>query len=185
LFPAPFGVVRWTPKSGSSDGQRAERNGVLLRPRRYVPKQPGYGIETLQVAFFLPVFPPPFVFPVTAMIPQPPLLDAALFESTYPEELMWIPFAPFLSAWFPETGVFDPGIFDEINMPSPVLELALLLVIPASEIDGGDADIVPLVTKIPRLPLLFEVFPSISTSLIVAFTEFVPPETCIPSLPFF
>ena len=118
---------------------------------------------------------------------------------------MWIPFAPFLSAWFPETGVFDPGIFDEINMPSPVLELALLLVIPASEIDGGDADIVPLVTKIPRLPLLFEVFPSIkhianriprlalsvemfpsiSTSVMIALWERFPPEIRIPWLSLF
>jgi hypothetical protein len=111
------------------------------------------------------------------MIPQAPLLDALLFDSTYPEELMWMPFAPFLSAWFPATGVLNPGIFELINIPSPVLELALLLVTPASEIDGGNADIVPLVTKIPRLPLLFVVFPSISTSLIVALTEFVPPET--------
>src|ERR1043165_8118265 len=81
-------------KSGLSDGQRVGSNGVPLRARRFVPKQPGYGIETSQVAFFLPVFPPPFVFPKTAMIPQPPLLDAVLFDSTYPEELMWIPFAP-------------------------------------------------------------------------------------------
>jgi hypothetical protein len=85
--------------------------------------------------------------------------------------LMSIPSTPFLSVRFPDTGVVpEPGIFAAMSMPSSTLSFALLLVTPASEIIGGEADnVVPLVTIIPRVPLLSEMFPSISTSLIVAF----------------
>jgi hypothetical protein len=86
------------------------------------------------------------MFP-TALMPSTEFLDAVLFDTTYPVELMSIPSAPFLSVRFPDTGVVpEPGILDAMSMPSSTLSFALLLVTPASEIIGGKADnVVPLV----------------------------------------
>ena len=96
-------------------------------------------------------------------MPSTVFLEAVLFDTTYPVELMSIPSTPFLSARFPDTGVVpEPGIFDAISIPSSTLSLAVLLLTPASEIIGGKADnVVPLVTIMPRVPFLFEIFPLI------------------------
>jgi hypothetical protein len=65
----------------------------------------------LHEAFFVALFPPPLMFPA-ALMPSTVFLDAVLFDTTYPVELMSIPSTPFLSVRFPDTGVVpEPGIF--------------------------------------------------------------------------
>ena len=78
------------------------------------------------------------------MIPHAPFDDAVLFDTLYPVERSSIPFRSFMFAVLPEIGVVpDPGTLDEINIPSPLVPvflLVMLLVTPASEMDGGNVD---------------------------------------------
>jgi len=72
----------------------------------------------LQDVFPVALLPPPLVFP-TALMPSTAFLDATLFDTTYPVELMSIPSTPFLSVRFPDTGVVpEPGIIEAMSMPS-------------------------------------------------------------------